>query len=102
MTDVGRTGEAVAAKYYQQRGWLLLNHNYRTRLGELDLILYKENTLVFAEVKTRTGVNKLKNGQAEQIHRCLRCNKKCLGGLMAHQGTRCVYDALREKEAKNA
>ena len=27
MTDVGRTGEAVAAKYYQQRGWLLLNHN---------------------------------------------------------------------------
>ena len=55
MTDVGRTGEAVAAKYYQQRGWLLLNHNYRTRLGELDLILYKENTLVFAEVKTRAG-----------------------------------------------
>ena len=30
MTDVGHTGEAVAAKYYQQRGWLLLNHNYRT------------------------------------------------------------------------
>ena len=42
MTDVGHTGEAVAAKYYQQRGWLLLNHNYRTRLGELDLILYKD------------------------------------------------------------
>ncbi len=55
MTDIGHTGEAVAAKYYQQRGWLLLNHNYRTRMGELDLILYKENTLVFAEVKTRTG-----------------------------------------------
>ena len=47
-------------------------------------------------------VNKLKNGQAEQIHRCVRCNKKCLGGLMAHQGTRCVYDALREKEAPKA
>ena len=45
-------------------------------------------------------VNKLKNGQAKQIHRCVRCNKKCLGGLMAHQGTRCVYDDLREKEAK--
>ena len=47
-------------------------------------------------------VNKLKNGQAEQIHRCVRCNKKCLGGLMAHQGTRCIYDDLRKKEAKNA
>ena len=56
MTDnVGHKGEAVAAKYYQQRGWLLLNHNYRTRMGEIDLILYKEGTLVFAEVKTRTG-----------------------------------------------
>lgn len=49
MTDiVGHKGEAIAAKYYQQRGWLLLNHNYRTRMGEIDLILYKENTLVFA------------------------------------------------------
>lgn len=56
MTDtVGHKGEAVAAKYYRQRGWLLLNHNYRTRMGEIDLIVYKENTLVFAEVKTRTG-----------------------------------------------
>lgn len=56
MTEnVGHKGEAVAAKYYQQRGWLLLNHNYRTRMGEIDLILYKEGTLVFAEVKTRTG-----------------------------------------------
>lgn len=54
MTDsLGKTGEAVAAKYYRQRGYLLLNHNYRTRLGELDLILYKDGILVFAEVKTR-------------------------------------------------
>lgn len=51
---LGRKGEAIAAKYYQQRGYLLLNHNYRTRLGEIDLILYKEGTLVFAEVKTRS------------------------------------------------
>ena len=54
MTDTGHIGEAIAAKYYQQRGWLLLNHNYRTRMGEIDLILYKDDTLVFAEVKTRT------------------------------------------------
>ena len=50
---LGQKGEAVAAKYYRQKGYLLLNHNFRTRLGELDLILYKGGTLVFAEVKTR-------------------------------------------------
>ena len=53
--DLGYMGEAVAAKYYIRQGYLLLNHNYRTRMGELDLILYKADTIVFAEVKTRTG-----------------------------------------------
>lgn len=51
--ELGHTGEAVAAKYYIRRGYLLLNHNYRTRMGELDLILYKDGGVVFAEVKTR-------------------------------------------------
>ena len=51
----GRKGEALAAKYYMRRGYLLLNHNYRTRMGELDLVLYKDGQLVFAEVKTRAG-----------------------------------------------
>ena len=37
-------------------------------------------------------VNKLKDGHADQIHRCVRCNKKCLGGLMQHQGTHCIYE----------
>ena len=46
---------ALAAKYYMRRGYLLLNHNYRTRMGELDLVLYKDGQLVFAEVKTRAG-----------------------------------------------
>ena len=46
--DIGRKGEALAAKYYMRRGYLLLNHNYRTRMGELDLVLYKDGQLVFA------------------------------------------------------
>ena len=39
--DIGRKGEALAAKYYMRRGYLLLNHNYRTRMGELDLFCIK-------------------------------------------------------------
>ena len=35
--ETGRKGEAVAARYYQQRGCLLLAHDYRTRMGEMDL-----------------------------------------------------------------
>ena len=51
---LGATGEAVAAKYYQQNGYLLLNHNYRTRMGELDLVLMEGETVFIAEVKSRS------------------------------------------------
>ena len=54
----GQKGEAAAARYYLDRGCRLLAHNYRTRMGELDLILYKDGGLVFAEVKTRTSAAK--------------------------------------------
>ena len=50
----GRTGEAVAARYYQKQGCELVTHNYHTRMGEIDLILREpDGTLVFCEVKTR-------------------------------------------------
>lgn len=52
--ELGRKGEAVAAKYYLKRGYQILAHNYRTRRGELDLILQKENQIIVCEVKTRT------------------------------------------------
>lgn len=35
----GQKGEAAAARYYLDRGCRLLAHNYRTRMGELDLVL---------------------------------------------------------------
>lgn len=50
---LGKKGEAVAARYYLNQGYTLLEHNYQCRLGELDLILQKQELLVFAEVKTR-------------------------------------------------
>lgn len=51
--DTGRRGEAAAARYYMNRGYKLLDHNYKTRQGELDLVLQKGELVVIAEVKTR-------------------------------------------------
>lgn len=36
--------------------------------------------------------NKVIGNQADQVHRCVRCNKKCLGGMMQHQGVHCIYE----------
>jgi len=38
--------------------------------------------------------NKVASGQIKEIHRCVRCNKKCLGGLQQHQGTHCIYEKV--------
>ena len=52
--EVGRRGEAVAARFYQKQGCLLVAHNYSLPVGEIDLILLEpDGTLVFCEVKTR-------------------------------------------------
>lgn len=67
--DLGHKGEAIAARYYQQHGYLLLGHNYRTRMGELDLILYKEEQLVFAEVKTRSGKLLATPAESVDVHK---------------------------------
>lgn len=52
--QTGKQGEAAAARYYLDRGCRLLAHNYRTRMGELDLVLEDGGMLVFCEVKTRS------------------------------------------------
>ena len=39
---------------------------------------------------------KVSAGRAEEIRRCIRCNKKCLGGMMAHQGVHCIYEERKE------
>ena len=50
----GLAGEHAAARWLQsQRGMKLLETRYRTKAGEIDLILLDGDTVVFAEVKTR-------------------------------------------------
>lgn len=52
---IGRLGEEAAARYLQDRGFVIVERNWQTRLGELDLIAQKGNGLVFVEVRTTSG-----------------------------------------------
>jgi putative endonuclease len=53
--QLGRIGEDVAAAHMQRLGYEIVARNHRTRLGELDLICFGQDALVFVEVKTRRG-----------------------------------------------
>jgi putative endonuclease len=51
----GRSGEALAEEYLSRKGMVVLARNYRCRAGEIDLVLRDGDTVVFVEVKERTG-----------------------------------------------
>jgi putative endonuclease len=51
--SLGQRGENVATKYLRTQGMKILLRNYRTPLGEIDIIARDGKTLVFVEVKTR-------------------------------------------------
>jgi len=52
---LGRKGEDLAASHLRDRGWEILERNYRTRLGEIDLVCRDHSTIVFVEVKTKAS-----------------------------------------------
>ncbi len=53
----GKLGEKLVCRHYMSRKYNLMGVNYKTRFGEIDIILQYKNTLVFVEVKTRRNSN---------------------------------------------
>jgi len=53
--DKGRYGEELAAQYLTRHGYRIIQQNFRATCGEVDIVAQDKNTLVFVEVKTRTG-----------------------------------------------
>jgi putative endonuclease len=93
MKTLGCNGEELAAKFLKKKGYRIVARNYKTHIGEIDIIAKEGDTTVFVEVKTRANnsfgypfesVNKskrqkfgpslLKNAP-ERMPREIRCNK---------------------------
>ena len=53
--SLGRLGERLAANRLEERGYHILERNFRCRSGEIDLVAEDGSDLVFVEVKTRRG-----------------------------------------------
>jgi putative endonuclease len=50
---LGASGEELAARHLEALGFEIVDRNFRTRFGELDLVARDERRVVFCEVKTR-------------------------------------------------
>ena len=53
--SIGQKGESIAAAYLEENGYIIIDRNYRTPHGEIDLIAAKGEVITFVEVKTRTS-----------------------------------------------
>ncbi len=72
----GSAGEREAREYLARKGYRFVAKNYRTRLGEIDLVMREAGEIVFVEVKTKTGeeygrpsemVSEWKIGQVKRV-----------------------------------
>jgi putative endonuclease len=52
-SELGRLGEQLAAEHLARCGFEIVERNYRTRWGELDIVAFDGRTLAFCEVKAR-------------------------------------------------
>ena len=94
--QLGRWGEEWAVRFLKKKRYKILERNYRCRLGEIDIIATRKETLVFVEVKTRReeeaippqfSVNRRKQRQIIRVVRCY---------LKQHylSGQKCRFDVV--------
>jgi len=50
---LGQKGEGLAVGFLKKKGYKIITQNYKTHIGEIDIIALDGETLVFVEVKTR-------------------------------------------------
>lgn len=53
---LGEKGEGLAERFLKKKGYKIIERNFKTRIGEIDLIADDSGTLVFIEVKTRESI----------------------------------------------
>lgn len=52
---IGKIGENIAKEYLEEKGYKIIEQNYKTKYAEIDLVAKQKNELVFVEVRTKIG-----------------------------------------------
>ncbi|HAP31909.1 MAG TPA: YraN family protein [Firmicutes bacterium] len=104
---LGAQGEELAANYLLQQGYRIVERNYRCPLGELDIIAYHEDTIVFVEVRTNsptyTGLAEVSIGFRKQRKlRQVATYFLKLKGLLDRLARFDVVIVILEREARQA
>ena len=92
----GRTGETLARRELERRGYEILETGFRTHYGEIDIVARDGDTLVFVEVRTRRGAEC--GSAAESVTRAKqwRVSRAASAYLVANAGFEgpCRFDVV--------
>ena len=95
--EKGRSGEQSAVNFLMERGYRILEKNYRTRKGEIDLIAEKDKTISFVEVKAwkKIGIEGLEYSIGKRKRSSIiNTSKKYLAGLKEDSYSYVNYDVV--------
>jgi putative endonuclease len=93
---LGAAGEAVAERFYREKGCAILEKNFIFRHGEIDLIVRDNEELVFVEVKTRRGgrFGAPEESVTQRKQQLLRRTAEGYIWLHHHEHTPCRFDVI--------
>ena len=95
--EIGNNGENKAADYLETQGYSIIERNWRTKTGEIDIIAHKDETVVFVEVKS------LPNGTMEllqtelnrgKLQRIVKTSKRFLLKHRQYSNSYVRYDVI--------
>ena len=55
-SKIGKLGEDLAGRFLESNGYRIIDRNFSTRYGEIDLIAKSDDEILFCEVKTRSSL----------------------------------------------
>lgn len=92
----GNAAETIALSYLKQHGLKELTRNYKTRSGEIDLIMLDNSTIVFIEVRSRSSdqfMDTVETIDNRKIQRIIRTSRSYLQRQPDHYDS-CRFDIV--------
>jgi putative endonuclease len=101
--ELGKKGEVLAAQYLKRQGYDIKEQNWRSSLGEIDLIARDKETIVFVEVKTRKSAHYGSGEMAVDKHKQEQIAKVALSYLLKRglKDVDCRFDVVSVMLSEN-
>lgn len=84
-STTARAGEEIAARWARERGWRIIERNWRCRSGEIDLVALDGTEVVVIEVKTRTSTRHGHPSEAVTREKVARLRRLAGQWLASHE-----------------